>query len=92
MSLSYGRALANPGPRRQVMRLTTLHQVLIVGAIALGSIYALRSAVMFARAGQQQQLGLAALGVAMAVASLFYLRRFRRKLRAAQVEPTAEAS
>lgn len=63
------------------MKLTTVHQVLIAGAIALGAIYALRSVVMYARSGQVVEIALAGAGVALVVAGSVYLRRFRRKLR-----------
>ncbi len=70
------------------MRLTTVHQILIAGAVVLAALYAVRSVVVFARAGQTISLLYALGGVVAALGAANYLRRFRAKLRAA--EPRGE--
>lgn len=72
------------------MKLTTMHQLLIGGAIALGAIYALRSAWLFTRGGQLIEIGMGLGGAALAVGLTLYLRRFRQKLRSDQAPSPAE--
>jgi LPXTG-motif cell wall-anchored protein len=55
--------------------------MLMGGAIGLGVVYALRSAVMYGRTGNAQEIWFALAGVLVAVAAGLYLIRFRKKLR-----------
>jgi LPXTG-motif cell wall-anchored protein len=66
------------------LRLTTVHQLLIGAAIALGALFAVRAVILFAGGGGKINVALALAGVALAVGGLAYLRRFRRKLRGAE--------
>jgi LPXTG-motif cell wall-anchored protein len=63
------------------LRLTTVHQLLIGGAIGMGVLFALRAVLLFARGGDSSNLALAGAGFALAVGAGLYLRHFRRKLR-----------
>ncbi len=66
--------------RRDAMKLTFVHQILIASGIALCAIFGLRSIVVGARDGSG---GTVALGIASFVALIgmaLYLRRFRQKL------------
>ena len=60
------------------MKLTTAHQVLIVGAIGLGAIYAIRSVAMYARGDGSMHLALAAAGLRLAACVALYLPLFRQ--------------
>ena len=68
------------------MKLTTFHQVLIVAAALLALLFALRSLWSFSRAGVITDLLLGAVGVGVAGAGGYYLRAFRRKLAARQID------
>lgn len=72
------------------MKLTTMHQVLIGGAIALGAVYALRSLWLFTRGGQALQIAMAVAAAALAVGLTLYLRRFRKKLKSGQAPSPAQ--
>jgi hypothetical protein len=62
------------------MKLTAVHQILVASAVALAGLFALRSLWMFTRSGQALDGVLAAVGAALGVAAVLYLRAFRRKL------------
>jgi hypothetical protein len=62
------------------MKLTFVHQILIVGAIGLCAIFGLRSIVMGARSGSPVSIGLGVLSLIALAALALYLRRFRAKL------------
>ncbi len=74
------------------MKLTTMHQVLIVGAIGLGAILSLRSLWLYSRGGEVREVLLGAMGAALSVGLTVYLRRFRRKLRLPGAPPVEEAT
>lgn len=66
------------------MQLLVAHQVLIASAIALATIFGLRSAVMFSRGGGGASLALAVASLLVAVALAFYFRVVRAKWRASK--------
>ncbi|MEZ4438109.1 MAG: hypothetical protein R3B72_03430 [Polyangiaceae bacterium] len=66
------------------MPLSTVHQILIAGAIVMDAIYALRALVLFARGGGPADLLKAAVATVIGVGLGLYLRRFREKLRASE--------
>ena len=63
------------------MKLTSVHQLLIVGAIAMAGLYALRSVYAFATTGSLRDAVLGVLAVAGATVAYRYLLRFRAKLK-----------
>ncbi len=66
------------------MQLLVAHQVLIASAIALASIFGLRSAVLFSRGGGAVNLALAAASLLVAAALGLYFRTVRAKWRASK--------
>jgi len=62
------------------MKLTTVHQVLMGGVVALCLIFAVRGVMSFARGGAAIDLAGGLTAVVVAVAVGVYLRNFRRKL------------
>jgi hypothetical protein len=62
------------------VKLTLVHQILIVAAIALGCIYAVRAVWLVASGGGAGHVPGAVVAVAFAAVALWYLRRFRQKL------------
>lgn len=62
------------------MKLSTMHQILIIGAMGLAALFALRSLYLWLGLGDGRQSLLALVGIALAVAAGLYLRHFRRKL------------
>ena len=68
------------------MKLSTVHQVLISTMIAMFVVFTLRSAWEYQRNGDAQQLLLAAVGMVLGLGASFYLRLFRKKLRAKHEE------
>jgi membrane protein implicated in regulation of membrane protease activity len=68
------------------MKLTFVHQILIIGAIGLCAIFGLRSIVIGARTGSAPSIGLGVLSVIALAALALYLRRFRAKLAEAEKE------
>ena len=66
------------------MQLLIAHQILIASAIALASIFGLRSAVLFARSGGGANLALAFVSALVAVGLVLYFRTVRARWRAAK--------
>ena len=66
------------------MQLLVAHQVLIAAAIALATIFGLRSAVIFGRSGGGADLALAFVAGAVTVGFVLYFRTVRAKWRAAK--------
>lgn len=64
------------------MQLLVAHQILIAFAIALATIFGLRSAVIFSRSGGGANLALAAVAAVLAVGLVLYFRTVRAKWRA----------
>ena len=64
------------------MQLLVAHQILIAAAIALASIFGVRSAVIFGRTGGGANLALAFVSACLAVALVLYFRTVRAKWRA----------
>jgi hypothetical protein len=64
------------------MQLLVAHQVLIAAAIALATIFGLRSAVIFSRSGGGANLALAFVAAALAVGLVLYFRTVRARWRA----------
>lgn len=62
------------------MKLTAVHQVLIVAAIGLCAIFGLRSIVVGARDGSGGTIALGVASFAALAGLAVYLRRFRKKL------------
>ena len=62
------------------MKLTTVHQVLIISAMALGVIVSVRSVYVFAVGGKVVELALGVGAGVFAVVLGLYLRKFRMKL------------
>lgn len=62
------------------MKLIVVHQILIGSAIFLAVVFALRSAVLFARGGEPLSLALAILAAAIGAALGLYLRALRAEL------------
>ncbi|MEJ7730807.1 MAG: hypothetical protein WKG00_16510 [Polyangiaceae bacterium] len=63
------------------MRLRQVHQILMVSAIALAVIFAVRAAVIYSRSDLPGDLALAAGSLAVGMAMAIYLRRVRAKWR-----------
>ena len=66
------------------MQILVAHQILIASAIALASIFGLRSAVLFGRSGGGVNLALAFVSALLAVGLVLYFRTVRAKWRAAK--------
>jgi hypothetical protein len=66
------------------MQLLVAHQVLIASAIALATIFGLRSAVLFSRGGGASSLALAAASLLVAAGLALYFRAIRAKWRASK--------
>jgi hypothetical protein len=64
------------------MKLTTVHQLLIVGAIVMAGLYALRAAYTVVTTGSVSDAVLGVLAVVGALLAYRYLLKFRRKLEA----------
>jgi hypothetical protein len=64
------------------MQLLVAHQILIASAIALATIFGLRSAVLFNRSGGGVNLALAAVAAVVTVGLVLYFRTVRAKWRA----------
>jgi hypothetical protein len=64
------------------VQLLVAHQVLIAAAIALATIFGLRSAVIFSRSGGGANLALALVAAALAIGLVLYFRTVRAKWRA----------
>jgi hypothetical protein len=62
------------------MKLTTIHQVLIIGFMAMAALYAVQCLLRFSRGGERLDGALGVGSTAVAVGAAWYLRRFRRKL------------
>ncbi|MBM4360826.1 MAG: hypothetical protein FJ096_22210 [Deltaproteobacteria bacterium] len=74
------------------MNLRTVHQILIVAAGGLASIFALRSLWLFSRGGGTLSLGITVASASFGFAMVTYLRRFRAKLQAGTARPASAAS
>ncbi len=61
------------------MKLIVIHQILIASAIGLAVIFGVRSIVMFSRSGASNDVLLALVSAAVAVALGLYLRKVRAK-------------
>ena len=66
------------------MQLLVAHQILIASAIALASIFGLRSAVLFGRGEGAANLALAVVSAVVAAGLVVYFRTVRAKWRAAK--------
>lgn len=66
------------------MQLLIAHQILIAAAIALASIFGVRSAVLFARSGGTANLALAFASALVAAGLVLYFRTVRARWRAAK--------
>lgn len=64
------------------MQLLVAHQILIAAAIALATIFGLRSAVIFGRSGGSASLALAFVSALVVVGLVLYFRVLRAKWRA----------
>jgi hypothetical protein len=66
--------------REAEVKLTTVHQVLVIGFMLMASAYAAKCFVRFSRGGERIEGVLGAGSVLVALGAVVYLRRFRRKL------------
>ena len=65
------------------MKLSTVHQVFVMGTIVLCAILVVRGGYLFATGGAAVELMLPAVAAVVAVLARNYLRRFRERLSAA---------
>jgi hypothetical protein len=66
------------------MQLLIAHQILIASAIALATIFGLRSAVIFSRAGGAVNVAMAIASLVLAVGLALYFRTVRARWRASK--------